>query len=218
VTRRGFSLLEATVGLALFAVLSLLVFAMFTSGVRSTNLVYLRHTLQGDLSRSLGRLQVDARRASANLAVTSSRQIANLEGNLVHRDGLCLPDLKDWSAASSYDANARPLWDQYITYYPTTIAPGRLMRQLYRPAGAPYQAPMTGFGPAFLNDDPTANVGNLQTQVLAEDVEDFLVTTDLANQSLLVTILLRKRGGRAPGGSRIQDERLQTSTRIKMGN
>ncbi|MBX3170842.1 MAG: hypothetical protein KF760_25775 [Candidatus Eremiobacteraeota bacterium] len=209
--KRGFSVAELVLAMALFGVISLLIFAMLLSGSRSFNIVMSRSSLQGELNRSLARLQGEVRRSSASLVTvlhSSDRQVEGLS-----RHGICISSLQDWRAADSYDDAGTPQWDEFVLYYATLQTPGRLLRRAYRPAGAPFSSPMAGLLATDLLDHPGP-----EAAVLAQHVEEFRLTYDGGSAILETSLRLRRRAGRTPEGNRVNEERVQAACRLRLNN
>ncbi|MBN9413992.1 hypothetical protein ABS71_13875 [bacterium SCN 62-11] len=210
--KRAFSLPELVLAMALFGLVSLLIFSMLLSGTRSFNIAMSRSTLQGELNRSLARLQGEVRRSSVSLVGLVQGADRQLGGQ--SRDGICLSALRDWRAPASYDAQGTPLWDEFVLYYATMQTPGRLLRRTFHPAGAPYVAPMTGLNSTLLLDQP----GGGETSVLAQHLEEFKLRYDGGAGVLEASLLLRRRAGRTPQGQRVNEERVQAACRMRLNN
>lgn len=207
--RRAFSLPELVLAIALFGLVSLLVFSMLLNGTRSFNIAMSRSTLQGELNRSLARIQGEVRRSSVSLV--SLVQGPDRQLGLLSREGICLSALRDWRSPASYDPSGTPLWDEFVLYYATMQTPGRLLRRTFHPAGSPYTAPMTGL---TLLDQP----GGSETAVLAQHLEEFKLRYDGGAGVLEASLLLRRRAGRTPQGQRVNEERVQAACRMRLNN
>ena len=190
-----------------------LAFGMFSFGSRAFRLGSLRSGLQAEARRVYSQLDWDLRRTDMSTLslVTSAddpmRQVPNVSGTLVERDGVCMANLRDWRSAGSYDATTlRPRWDRYVVYFATTEPTGgRLLRQVLEPAGAPYNAPFAGLAldPAVPGD------------VLAQHVEEFKVSRDATTDSIVVQLKLRERGGQKPGtAGKNLDETLELGLQV----
>ena len=210
--RRGFSVAELVVCMALFGLISLLIFSLLLSGSRSFNIVMSRSTLQGELNRSLARLQGEVRRSSIGLATVLRGSERSVDG--LSRHGICLSSLRDWRAATSYDDDGAPLWDEFLIFYATLQTPGRLLRTVYHPPGAPFTQPMAGLSAATHLLDQ----GAPDTATLAQHVEEFKLSYDGGAGVLEVSLQLRRRAGRTPEGNRINEERVQANCRLKLNN
>lgn len=209
--KRAFSIVELVLAMALFGLISLLIFSLLLSGTRSFNIVMSRSTLQGELNRSLARLQGEVRRSSASLVTVLRASDRQVEGHCRH--GICLSSLKDWRAESSYDQGS-PRWDEFVLFYATMQTPGRLLRRVYHPAGAPFSAPMTGLSAAT----DLLDQGSPDTSVLAQHVEEFKLTYDGGSGVLEASLQLRRRAGRTPEGNRVNEERVQAACRLRLNN
>ena len=215
--RRGFSLLEALICVALFGLLTSLVFVAFRDGTRTFANLNLRQGLESDLRRCSAVLEQQLRQSDYSLlalANNPSRQRMGASGATVSRDGLCYPSLaRRWDPAS-FDANGRPRWDQYEVLYATLFNPGKLVRQVYRPVGAPYLSPMDSFSAAnCLNDAPGDNLGVSETHQLSGLVEEFQVTGDGQHPSVQIRLILTQREVH-----RETMERVQLDLLIKLNN
>jgi prepilin-type N-terminal cleavage/methylation domain-containing protein len=216
VKRSGYTLVELLLALALFGILNALMFSLLQTASRSFGIAISRSTLQSELNLSLVRLQADVRRSSASLLSIAADAGRSVDGQ--RRDGVCVSALRDWRAGSSYSPQAEPLWDEYVVYYATREQPGRLIRQLHHPAGAPYSMPLAGFAPAsHMNDDSGSN-GADQTTVLAQNLEQFRISYDGGSSVVALDLLLRKRGGLTPEGRRVNEERVQATCLLRLGN
>ena len=210
--RRAFSITELVLSLALFGLISLLVFSMLLSGARSFTVVMSRGTLQSELSRILARLQGEVRRSSASLVSVVGGADREVDGQSRH--GICLSSLKDWRSPASYDDEGAPLWDEFILYYASLQTPGRLLRHTYHPAGAPFSQPMAGLSAATHLLDQ----GDGETAVLAQHVEEFRLVYDAGSAVLEGSLKLRRRAGRTPEGNRVNEERVQAFCRLRLNN
>lgn len=213
--RKGISLVELLLAMALFGLLNLLMFVALQSGTRSYGIAMSRSSLQGDLNRSLARLQGEIRRSSASLVTVAADPTRLVQGQARH--GLCLGSLQDWRANTSYTADGDPLWDEYIVYYATMEQPGRLVRQTHRPPGAPYLAPMVGFSASSHMTDTPATHG-FGTLVLAQHLEEFRLRYDGGSSVLELQMCLRRRAGLSPQGNRVQEESVQANCQLRLSN
>ncbi len=204
------TLVELVLAMALFGLLNLLLLATLQSGTRSYAISTTRSDLQGDLNRSLTRLQAEVRRSSAGQLAVVNDSTRIVDGRCRH--GLCLSSLQDWRASSSYSLDGDPLWDEYISYYASMDNPGRLIRQTHRPPGAPYSSPMAGFSSGSLM---IHGPGSL---VLTQHLEEFRLRYDGSSQVLELQLCLRRQAGRTPEGKRLQEESVQASCQLRVNN
>ncbi len=211
--RKGFSLLEMTLSAFLMGMAVALAFGLFSFGSRAFRLGSLRSGLQAEARRIYSQLDWDLRRTDMSTLslVTSAddpmRQVPNVTGTLVERDGVCMAGLSDWRAAGSYDAaTLRPRWDRYVVYFATTEATGgRLLRQVLTPSGAPFDSPY-----AALTLDP-----DVPGDVLAQHVDEFKVSRDATTDSIVVQLKLRERGGQKVGtAGKNLDETLELGFQV----
>lgn len=210
--KRAFSLVELVLVMALFGLISLLIFSLLLSGTRSFNIVMSRSTLQSELNRSLARLQGEVRRSSGSLV--SLVRDADRQVNGQSRHGVCLSALRDWRSADSYNSVGEPLWDEFVLYYATMQTPGRLLRRVYHPAGVPFARPMAGLAAAT----DLLDQGGPDTAVLAQHVEEFQLNYDGGSAVLEASLRLRRRAGRTPEGGRVNEERVQAACRLRLNN
>ena len=135
------------------------------------------------------------------------------------RDGVSFSTLSDWSKPALFDpGDGHPLWDSYTVYYATLETPGRLVKQVYTPAGAPFVNPMAGFSAvANTRDDPSSNLGVIQrTSVLAAQVE--VLRLQAGSDSLQLRLLLGAQSGRRFDGNGSSQERLEMNFTLKQEN
>ena len=220
--RRAFSLLEATLCVSLFGVLTALVFVAFRDGTRTFANLNVRQGLEGDARRCSAVLEQQLRQSDYSLIQflnTSSRQRIGLSGGTVNRDGLCYPSLARWWEASSFDVSGRPQWDQFEVIYATLVNPGQLVRQIYRPAGVPYLVPMSNFSAGnCLSDQPKDNSGVQETHLLSSLIEDFHMSGDAQTSSVSLRLIFTQKEALRAGSNRGSQERLQIDLVIKLNN
>ena len=206
----------------LFGLLTTLVFVAFRDGTRTFANLSLRQGLEGDARRCAAVLEQQIRQSDFTLLALqngSNRQRMGASGATVSRDGLCYPGMARWWDGASFDARGRPQWDQYEVIYATLFNPGKLVRQVYRPAGAPYSQAMDPFTvPVCLNDDPKDNVGARETHVLSQLVEDFQLRGEGQTSSLNLRLILTQRANQRAGANTPSQERLQIDLAIKLNN
>lgn len=220
--RRGFSLAEALLCVALFGLLTSLVFVAFRDGTRTFSNLNVRQGLEGEARRCTAVLEQQLRQSDyglLSLINSSSRQRMGMSGKTVSRDGVCYPSLNRWWEAASFDAGGRPKWDQYQVIYATLFNPGRLLRQVYRPGGAPYQGPMDNFTIfTCLRDEPKDNAGVYETHELSRLVEDFELVGDGATSSLKIRLILTDREAHRAGTGQASQQRQQVDLVVKLNN
>ncbi|MBN9416942.1 MAG: hypothetical protein J0I12_15965 [Candidatus Eremiobacteraeota bacterium] len=211
--RRGFSLLEAVISCSLLLGCVLAAFGLFEFGSAVFRLGNLRNGLQAQARRAALSLEGDLRRADYGMMSFVSRS-----PNGRHRDGLCLPTLRSWSTAASFDSTSgRPRWDGYLVIYAT--GDGRLIRQLVAPPGAPYTGPWVDFSEATnLRENPATNAAGVALSTLADQVEEFRIDPSGSGDSIRVLIQFRGLGGRRPAGGQQMDESLQVEFQIHPEN
>lgn len=175
--RRGFTLLEAVLGVGLLALLSLAVFGLFRFGSDHFRIGVMRNDLQGQGRRAITLLQKELPRSSyPSVGVFNS-------GLNPPRDAISFATLSDWNDPVLFDpAGGRPEWDRYYFFFCTTDMPrGRLGYAVVDPGGeakTPW-ANMATFTPVVA---PPSVAGELtRVTLLAESVERFQVR-DLSDQ------------------------------------
>lgn len=207
---------------ALFGLLTTLVFVIFRDGTRTFTNLSLRQGLEGDARRCTAVMEQQLRQSDFSLVGLqngSSRQRMGISGATVSRDGICYPGLARWWDAASFDAGGRPQWDQYEVIYASLFNPGLLVRQIYRPGGAPYLAAMEPFTVATcLNDEPADNAGVKESHVLSQLVEDFQLRGDGETSSVSVRLILTQRATQRAGANTASQERLQVDLVVKLNN
>ncbi|MFN8614106.1 MAG: hypothetical protein U0931_41625 [Vulcanimicrobiota bacterium] len=215
--RRAFTLVEVSVSALVLSLALLVCFQVFQWGSRVSIQGQLRAGIQGEGRRILLAVRNELMRSDFNTLETLSRTSANADGQLVPRDALCTATLADWNSPASFDANSSvPLWNRYMVIYATRTNPGRLIKQLYAPSGAPYAGP-NGSLSSLLNDDPRANPGSLQYFTLGQSIESFQVFSNDESKSVHFDILLGARGARKGEGGKL-NERHQLKFDIRLEN
>lgn len=208
--------------LFLFSLVTALVFVAFRDGTRTFANLSLRQGLEADGRRCAAVLEQQLRQSDFSLLGLqngSNRQRMGASGATVSRDGVCYVSLSRWWDAANFDSTGRPLWDQYEVIYATLFNPGHLIRQVYRPAGAPYGAAMDPFSiSTCLNDDPKDNIGARETHLLSQLVEDFQLRDDGQHSSLGLRLILTQRATQRAGANTPSQERLQIDLAIKLNN
>ena len=220
--RRAFSLLEMLISCLLLSVLTAVLFVAFRDGTRAFNNLSVRQGLEGEARRCTQILDQLLRQSDASCCEAinpSSRQRLGASGVTVSRDGLAYVNLTQWWDASHFDSAGRPQWDQYEVIYATLYNPGHLVRQIYRPAGAPYQVPLPGFTAlAMLNDDPADNSAARETHLLSQRVEDFQVDLQGDPPRVDIQLILTDREPLRAGSQRASQERMQVDLTIQLNN
>lgn len=219
---RGFSLVEMVLSMSLLSVFTLLLFLAFRDGTRTFNNVALRQGLEGEARRCTNVLEQSLRQSDLNcceLINTSARQRMGISGATVSRDAVSYVTLSRWWDESLFDAGGRPQWDEYAVIYATLDNPGKLVRQLYRPPGSPYNQPLPGFSvAAHLSDDPQDNPDARETHLLSGSVEDFELSTGQHPYSVEVKLILTDRQHLRAGALRASQQRLQIDLTIRLNN
>ncbi|MCA9794378.1 MAG: hypothetical protein KC910_21370 [Candidatus Eremiobacteraeota bacterium] len=170
--RRGFTLLEAVLGIGLLALLSLAVFGLFRLGSDHFRIGVMRNDLQAQGRRAIALLQREFPRSSyASLGIFTS-------GLNPPRDAISFATLSDWNDPALFDpASGRPEWDRYYFFFCTTDLPlGRLGYAVIDP-GAEADTPwanMTAHTPVVA--PPSVGAEITRVTMLADSVERFQVT------------------------------------------
>jgi type II secretory pathway component PulJ len=140
---RGFSLLETMLTLSLLFLGMWVTFALFERATRAFSVSGAQNDLSGDARRSLLALIPDLRLADADtLSLDDSRTSSDEAGHTVHRDAFCLATLSRWDKPENFNlVQAGIYWDTYSIVYANRAPRGTLVRQNYRPAGAPFAVP-----------------------------------------------------------------------------
>lgn len=224
--RRGFTLLESLITIAVLGSLILVVFAVFEVGVTGFKLGNGRLELQGDLRRLMAPLRKDLLNSSYQSVSTLSVTVDVPEKPplpnpqvTVHRDGLCFNGLRDISANSSYDeVSGLPRWDCYVCYFATRDNPdGKLARILLKdPSHTTRSDPrnlqssdLSLASPDLLNDS---------VKVLSDRVMEFEVTQDSSNQIVTLHLRMRSPAGHHAMGGRSSVEILEIRTAVNPTN
>lgn len=194
-------------------------FALFERGTRAFAVGGAQTDLAGDARRSLLALVPDIRLADADmLSVDDSRTCNDEAGQTVHRDAFCLGTLSRWDLPENFNqVQAAIYWDTYSVVYANRAPRGVLVRQNYRPAGAPYSGPWDVFPGGCLAEDFHLNAQVHSTRVLSQAVEQFQVLYDENLKLLRLDLQLVDRGSKKVGG-RARDQRSQASVRMKLEN
>lgn len=194
-------------------------FALFERGTRAFAVGGAQNDLAGDARRSLLALVPDIRLADADLlSVDDSRTCADEAGRSVHRDAFCMGTLSRWDQPDNFNlVQAGVYWDTYSVVYANLAPRGVLVRQNYRPAGAPYAGPWDGFPDSCLAENFHLNAQVKSTRVLSQAVEQFQALYDENLNMLQLELQLVDRGAKKVGG-RARDQRSQASVRMKLEN
>lgn len=194
-------------------------FALFERGTRAFSVGGAQNDLSGDARRSLLALLPDIRLADADtLSLDDSRTSADEAGRSVHRDAFCMATLSRWDKPENFNlVQAGIYWDTYSIVYANRAPRGTLVRQNYRPAGAPYAGPWDVGLDTHLAEDFRTNANVASTRVLSQAVEEFQVHFDEDHKMLELELQLVDRGSKKVGG-RARDQRSHASVRMKLEN
>ncbi|ODT76972.1 hypothetical protein ABS71_02920 [bacterium SCN 62-11] len=193
--RRGFTLLEAVLSLAVLGSLMLVIFAVFSVGVAGFRVGTSRLQLQSDLRRVLAPLRKDLENSSFQSMSSTALEIPSLPAR---RDGLCLNGLRDALSDSSYAAGSGlPQWDCFVLYFATQDLPeGRLVRLLLRdttPSVLSLPRSLTAADLSLANPDLIGR----EIRVLSDLILDFRVRLDPSNQMIQLGLKLRSKAGKS---------------------
>ncbi|MBS2034464.1 hypothetical protein JST97_05740 [bacterium] len=223
-SRRGFSVLELVIALSLLMLISGVMFVLFNTCSNSFQLGMVRQSLQGQLRRISTRLARDIRQTSFHtLSVNSDTVNVNLEpGTItVARDSICL------AHTSSYDAvTGQPVWNGYTVYTATKQVPRGQLISYDVSSSVPMCAPgvlqqeLDDFNNSVLSykmlPSVKAQLGTSKTWT--QDVHQFAVTKNDADQVILVRLGLRGEQGHTQNGRRSLAEAAEVVFRFKAEN
>lgn len=220
--KRGFTLLESFVMIAILGGLVICVFGVFSVGVSGFKVGSNRLELQGEMRRVLTPLRKDLQNSSyqtiSNLAASTSvpekPPFANPVIN-VQRDGICMNGLRDLISDSSYDANSgQPIWDCFVCYFGTLDSPnGKMVRMVLRdPSHDVVGIPRSLASGDLSLSNPDLLGGNVR--VLSDELLEFGVSLDNSNQLVRLHLKLRSKAGHQEMGGRSLVEVLEIQTTV----
>lgn len=217
-------MLELTLASVILLMGLWLSFQLFEWGSRAFVLVHLRSGLQGEARRMAVAVESDLRRSDLQMvevvdATTdpSRRVTSALEQESGVREAICFPTLSRWDDPACVDrANCQPLWDRYTVLYATREDLGRLVKQNYQPAGAPYTGPFGSLG-LLLGDNPALNPGAQVPLVLSNSVLSFGVAMDPDRAQVSLNLTLAGSGSLKAGRRRTR-ERYQSKFTYRLEN
>lgn len=208
-SKRGLSLLELTITVALLGLLLLLIFNSFDMGTRIFQETSVRQSTETQLRSIKVLLQRDIKLSNFWLCNAVSRPTA--DGS---RDALSLATLSNWKDPTLYDGTTnRPLWNRYTVWYATQGSLGSLHRQVISPSFSG-SALATAYGDlaANLSDtDPNSNADVTFSRVLSEGVRDFEISTRLQNGTIRAKIRLEATGLKRANSSDKTKDNLEVS-------
>lgn len=220
--KKGFTLLEGLVTVAMLGGLVVIIFMVFSTGVSGFKVGTNRLGLQSEMRRVLTPLRKDLQNSSfqslSTVALPTSvpqkpPQITPLV--VVQRDGLCMSGLRNMSKSDSYDKDTGlPIWDCYICYFATLDNPdGKMIRMMLRDS-----KPGTAGKPLFLlgSDLSLANPALISNslRVLSDQMMEFGVTLDPSNQLVNLHLKFRSKVGRQSMGGRSLVEVMEIRTTV----
>ena len=208
------------VGLTLFGLVVFGLFAAFSHSTRSFQHAVLRQGLQGESLRFSNILGRDNRLTNYHSTHVVPRLFTKSGGLVVSRDGFAVAALSDWDDNSKFDTvTGLPIWDRHTVYYATDDADsGRLIRQSIDPGGPTNGDPFFALD-SNLQSQPNLNTGVLNTQQLSSNVESFSATADDGSEALVVSLVLRRKGGvKRTSAGRRTDETLESQITLTARN
>ncbi|MBN9413980.1 MAG: prepilin-type N-terminal cleavage/methylation domain-containing protein [Candidatus Eremiobacteraeota bacterium] len=225
--RRGFTLLESLITIAVMGGLVLMVFAVFEVGVTGFKVGGNRLDLQGDLRRVLTPLRKDLQNSSFQSVSTVSVTADNIPlkppnpspAATVQRDGLCMNGLRNSQDDDSYDnVSGLPIWDCFVCYFATQDSPdGKMVRMLLRDPSRDTLGIPRPLSPSDLSlSNPDLLASNVR--VLSDQIMEFGAVLDPANQLVRLHLKLRSKVGRQQMGGRSLVEILEIETTVDPAN
>jgi prepilin-type N-terminal cleavage/methylation domain-containing protein len=240
--KRGFSLLELLVSMAMLGVLTSFLFGVFAHSTALFKLGNSRGNLQAEMRRLIASLGRELTHTSFySLAVQKSLPLAvQHEYNQtiqVQRDALSCAALKDPMAPSSYNSlTGFPNWDCYTIYFASNEVPyGKLIRlrvdspfdaagpnsepfPLRGGAGAAAVDYLTGILAAFPTPGGATPLLPDSTRLLTKQLMGFDVSVEAGNQLVRIRLVLRGDEGRITGGGKSTAELLEGKLVFKPEN
>jgi hypothetical protein len=208
--------MELLVAISIFLLILGLVVGIFIYGVRMFQHASLRQGLEGDARRIAGKLRRD-------VVLTDFKTVGAIQrvDGTLRRDALSVAALTDWNQDSNFDPVINlPLWDQFVVIYSTKGLAGKLIRQVVDVPGVPSQgwsSPYPGLG-GNIQDDPSLNADVVGSGVLSNQVEEFLVTPDISENSVTIRCKLRRTGLQKAGSNDKADETMEFTLLLKTKN
>ncbi|MFN8610519.1 MAG: prepilin-type N-terminal cleavage/methylation domain-containing protein [Vulcanimicrobiota bacterium] len=220
--RRGFTLLESLVTIAVFGGLVVFLFGVFSVGASGFKVGTNRLELQSEMRRVLTPLRKDLQNSSFQ-TMSSVAVSTNVPQNPpfpspgldVQRDGICMNGLRNLNSESSYDSETGlPVWDCFICYFGTLDSPdGKMVRMLLRdPSHDVVGTPRSlSAGDLSLSNPDLLNGG---VKVLSDELMEFGVSLDNSNQLVRLHLKLRSKAGHQQMGGRSLVEVLEIQTTV----
>lgn len=206
--RRGHTLVEMFISLALLSGLGVVLFFMFSSGTRSFRMLVTRQGLQAEARRISSVLRRDLVLTHYRTAEVEDRTATN--GS--ERDGLMFVGLDNWSNTvdpARFDENLRPIWNRRVMWYATRddtekLNPpgdselGQLVRKVVNPAPILFPLPYGN----FLSFMVSPMDRSVDYKIYSRNVVSFAVRLDPATETVMAHLVLRQGAGVGPGGAK----------------
>lgn len=215
VRRAGFSIAELVVSMATLALVLIGVFVLFNFSARGFQLINTRQDVQNEVLKARQWLERDFTLTHLGSVGVKERTVSP-DGITHSRDAVCLLSVSDWQQDSNFfSLTGLPRWNQYVVYYATRDEPSRLMRSVIVPENPPPPLKVRPFPRMMGGTDPEnfppAEV--IQSQQVANNVLEFECRLDLAGQSLIQNLKVRRREGYSGMGNKKTDEVLEATFR-----
>jgi prepilin-type N-terminal cleavage/methylation domain-containing protein len=221
-SRKAFSLIELLVGVSLFSLLLIVVFAFFRFGTRAFQTASQRQGVQSDALRVMDGLQQEMKRTAADsVTVESGVGRTRIVGaHTLPRHAVCFGGLKNWqdlASSEDYDlASGQPRWNRYWVFYATRDKDrGELLRLHVNPVPPPVAAkPMPNSELLdLIKDNPQLNRyrGNTPAVTqLARNVYEFSVSpVGVEKEEFRISLKLQEVRLPRPGESAVRREGLE---------
>lgn len=205
----GWSLPELMVSLSVFALALGMVFVLFQKCYQTFNFLQQRQSLQAQVLRVSGLLEMDFRQSHL-YSVGIQPRSTMVDGHSVRQDAVSCLALDSWSKAGNFTGDAGiPKWNQYVIYLVEPSRPKELQRWTYQPKAKPPRTwlPVAPLSDMFgISQDKLVGRRTLCESVLAWECE-----VDLSKEVVVQTLRLRSVVGRRG----IDDKRASESFEAK---
>ncbi|MCA9778439.1 MAG: type II secretion system protein [Candidatus Eremiobacteraeota bacterium] len=212
--RRGFTLIETLITLAVFSLLLVLIFGTFSMSTSIFQDTDVRQSTEIQMKSIKLLLQRDVELSDFWFMNSVSR----VQGDSTYRDALSISTLGDWDNAAEFDATTgRPTWSRYVVWYATQETPGRMIRQVVDGGGAALTGPYADLS-ININETPGSNANVLYSRTLSDRVKDFRVDTRLQNGTVEVKLRLESRGAGRPNSMQRTVDNLELTLTFRPRN